>query len=549
MRMASGKKNKFSISDLNVTPHPVLPAPDEEMIEAVLKQPNGEELLASYIIDREETIRRENDDPFNFGYEPENWRDADDLLAEYDELLINGGNRAGKSCYAAKRVVQMAVRIPNARIWCLHTTSMSSVQMQHPLIHQYLPLEWKSAKKGRVTNILYSQKNGFGNNTFIGPNGSQVTFLNFAQEKRVIEGGEVDMVWIDEGFDELDWIETLRYRLITRRGLGDGRGKLLMTFTPITGFSPVCREYLAGFETIRSEKSELLPGQNVKSVALGEMPYIARSGRKNSAVMWFHTKMNPYQDWDSMVKQLSGRPKQEIKIRAYGFADDATTTQFPQFKSHNIIPHNRIPTENVSRYFATDPGGQKNWFMLWVAVDEHGRKYIYREWPDNAEWAVPGPGDGKKGLAQTQDVVLGIADIVELIKELEGEEAIEERWIDPRMGATQAAGKLGGTSYIDLLADEGMDVLPSAGLRIDQGVGMINDWLAYDEDRPISIDNEPSLYVSEKCENLIYCMRTWANREKDGATKDPIDTLRYMAVMNPTYLDPKGNKSYGGGGY
>tara|TARA_R100000458_G_scaffold12923_1_gene10766 strand:+ start:3461 stop:5104 length:1644 start_codon:yes stop_codon:yes gene_type:complete len=547
--MASGKKNKFSIGDLSITPHPVLPAPDEKMIEAVLKQPNGEELLASYIIDREETIRRENEDPFNFGYEPDNWRDADDLLAEYDELLINGGNRAGKSCYAAKRVVQMAVRVPNARIWCLHTTSMSSVQMQHPLIHQYLPLEWKNAKKGRVTNILYSQKNGFGNNTFIGPNGSQVTFLNFAQEKRVIEGGEVDMVWIDEGFDELDWIETLRYRLITRRGLGDGRGKLLMTFTPITGFSPVCREYLAGFETIRSEKSELLPGQNVKGVALGEMPYIARSGRKNSAVMWFHTKMNPYQDWDSMVKQLTGRPRQEIKIRAYGFADDATTTQFPQFKSHNIIPHDRIPTENVSRYFATDPGGQKNWFMLWVAVDEHGRKYIYREWPDNAEWAVPGPGDGKKGLAQTQDVVLGIADIVELIKELEGEEAIEERYIDPRMGATQAAGKLGGTSYIDLLADEGMDVLPSAGLRIDQGVGMINDWLAYDEDRPISIDNEPSLYVSEKCENLIYCMRTWANREKDGATKDPIDTLRYMAVMNPTYLDPKGNRSYGGGGY
>ena len=156
--------------------------------------------------------------------------------------------------------------------------------MQHPLIHQYLPLEWKNAKKGRVTNILYSQKNGFGNNTFIGPNGSQVTFLNFAQEKRVIEGGEVDMVWIDEGFDELDWIETLRYRLITRRGLGDGRGKLLNTFTPITGFSPVCREYLAGFETIRSVKSELLPGQNVKGVALGEMPYIARSGRKNSAV-------------------------------------------------------------------------------------------------------------------------------------------------------------------------------------------------------------------------------------------------------------------------
>ena len=182
-------------------------------------------------------------------------------------------------------------------------------------------------------------------------------------------------------------------------------------------------------------------------------------------------------------------------------------------------------------------------------MDEHGRYYIYREWPDDAEWAVPGPGDGKKGLAQTQDVMLGIADIVDHIKTLEGNEIIEERYIDPRMGATQAAGKLGGTSYIDLLADEGMDVLPSAGLKIEQGVGIINDWLAYDEDRPITIDNEPKLYISDRCENLIYCMRTWANKEKDGATKDPIDTLRYMAVMNPMYIDPKGEKTHGGGSY
>ena len=88
--------------------------------------------------------------------------------------------------------------------------------------------------------------------------------------------------------------------------------------------------------------------------------------------------------------------------------------------------------------------------MLWLAIDEHGRRYIYREFPsaDWGEWAVPGPGDGKRGLAQTQDVLLGIADIVEHIKTLEGKEAIEERYIDPRMGATQAAGKLGGTSYI-----------------------------------------------------------------------------------------------------
>ena len=82
---------KFSIKDLNITPHPVIPAPDEAMIEAILAQDNGEQLLAEYIVEREATIQREQEDPFNFGYEPDNWRVADELLNEYDEVLINGG--------------------------------------------------------------------------------------------------------------------------------------------------------------------------------------------------------------------------------------------------------------------------------------------------------------------------------------------------------------------------------------------------------------------------------------------------------------------------
>ena len=80
---------------------------------------------------------------------------------------------------------------------------------------------------------------------------------------------------------------------------------------------------------------------------------------------------------------------------------------------------------------------------------------------------------------------------------------------------------------------------PAAGLRVEDGVSIINDWLAWDKDQPLlAIDSEPKLYVSEECKNIIYSLREWTGADGDkGATKDPVDVLRYLAVMNPTHAN------------
>jgi hypothetical protein len=126
-----------------------------------------------------------------------------------------------------------------------------------------------------------------------------------------------------------------------------------------------------------------------------------------------------------------------------------------------------------------------------------------------------------------------------LIDELEGKEEIADRFIDPRAGGTQAIGKDGGTSLTDLLAEDPnpMWFTPAAGLRIEEGISIINDWLAWDKDEPLlAIHNEPNLYISETCKNIIYSLREWTGADGDkGATKDPVDVLRYLAVMNPTH--------------
>ena len=178
------------------TPHPVLVIPSQEkMQEFAARGDAGLDELARALEKREELIRLEKEDPYRYGFEPDNWKDADELWKGAGELLIQGGNRAGKSEYAAKRVVQTLTGKKGAKVWVVGMTAQSSIRDQQQLVYKYIPTEWKNIKKGRVQNVSFSQKNGFTENTFVLPNGSQCWFMNYSQEMRVIEGGEVDMIW------------------------------------------------------------------------------------------------------------------------------------------------------------------------------------------------------------------------------------------------------------------------------------------------------------------------------------------------------------------
>lgn len=515
------------------TPHPIISAPSPEDVQRFVGNIGIDETVKLLQL-REDKILAERMDPYRHGYEPPHWKDADELLKdpEISEFIILGGNRAGKSEYAAKRVCWLLSEYDECRIWCIHTTHMSSVQMQQPLIYKYLPAEYKTVKKTKITNVSYTQKNGFTEDTFVLPNRAQCYFLNQSQDIKVIEGGECDFIWIDEEINH-DWLKTLRYRTVTREG------KILLTFTPVSGYTPVIKEYLSGATITEWKDADLLKSEiNVPGGKRGTMPYRARCHRPDSAAMWFHSVMNEYSPFGQIAKTLKGRGPYEVKIRAYGWAESLQGTQFPRFGDHNIVKGEDIPEEGTN-YMVCDPAGARNWFMLWVRVDRSGRRWVYREWPDVSmgEWAIASAkADGKPGVAQTNQAGRGIEEYKDMILSMEDGEEIAERYIDPRSAGTQSAGRAGGTSLLELLEeDPPMFFTPSAGTRIDERVGIINDWLAYDLDEPIcSVVNEPGLYVSNNCENLIYSMREWTGRDgQKGATKDPIDALAYLAVMDP----------------
>ena len=143
-----------------------------------------------------------------------------------------------------------------------------------------------------------------------------------------------------------------------------------------------------------------------------------------------------------------------------------------------------------------------------------------------------------------------------MIRRLEGRTPIFERYIDPRAGKTAATAlKERNQALIDILAeptdeDEGMYFRPSVQTEIEEGLGIVNSMLAYNEEEPLSHINEPHLYISSDCKNLIWAMENWTGADRDkGACKDPIDTLRYLLMMDLMHIGKDSFKGHPGGSY
>jgi hypothetical protein len=188
--------------------------------------------------------------------------------------------------------------------------------------------------------------------------------------------------------------------------------------------------------------------------------------------------------------------------------------------------------------------------MLWGKVDSDGILWIYREWPDQSygEWALPSEKpDGRVGPAQKQGAGRGIDVYSELIWALETQgdarEEIAERYIDPRSAGSETITRDGGITLVDLLAEarDPLYFLPAVGMQVDDRVLQINDMLCWNREEPmVRGKNHPRIMIHEDCRNLIWSMNEWTGQDgQKGASKDPIDALGYMVVMQPQHVNKK----------
>lgn len=416
---------------LHWTPHPLLPVPPEATLGYWLAQPGGDAKLAQYYAQREKLIGLSEQNPYAYGTEPDHWRDADALLAlDILILMIFGGNRAGKSEYAAKRVVQDAVKFPESTLYCLHENVTASIALQHKLVWKYLPPEYKklnNARKDAVRKINYSQANGFTDGKIVLPNASEIFFLTYGQTPGDFEGLELGAkhtpgrlgVWADENLS-LPWLNMLKLRLASRSG------KLMWTFTPVNGITPCIKELLGTTaKTVQSKFAELLPDRvNVPGLPEGHMPYVVEPYFTKARAIYFHSILNPFGNHYVNIRSLvQGKPSEYIERRAYGYSRDVGQRQFPLFGEWNIIAPENLGATGTN-YMFTDPAGARNWATVWVRVLPGHPPILqfYRDWPSEqryGEWAVastremtadsrrgwdgdPGPAQNSLGFGITQ---------------------------------------------------------------------------------------------------------------------------------------------------
>ena len=464
---------------LGATPHPVAPLPEE----AWLREHTVSELL-DFLNDREKGIVLMANDPCHHGYEPPTWKildaicgfpwiDPDEaaIAAEPDAvkratmreskawclqvrrkllhqdmavrvLLLNGGNRGGKSEWAASRVMKLLLWKARSRAWCFHQDKSMSVQYQQPLLYKYFPVEYKSDKGIRkaTTYIAYKQQTGFPDESFVLPNASDCSFRFYEQNADKNQGGEVNVIWCDE-LVPASWVKELKARVATRNGW------LLITFTPVKGYTPTVKMFLDVGEITRETVAFVLPrdgGDPLPDLAelgddaekwLGTEPSQppVPAGRKfervprvmccpadrKQAVFFFHCWDNAFGNPRNLYDMHAKEPTTYQKMKFYGVATKAVTGQFPKFRVQigiHLFRAGQQPKRG-SRYHVVDPCSGRNWAQLWALVDRAPigkRIWIYREWPcpgkyvpgvgDMGPWAEPGdkhdgdPGPAQRGL-------------------------------------------------------------------------------------------------------------------------------------------------------
>ena len=443
--------------------HAVLPLPGPRQVREL-----GTSELEKFLNDRIALIRRAEGDPLRFGWEPPMWHVCDCLLGfdwvpekvaddvrrslgfrePVSTLLINGGNRAGKSEYAAKRLNLTLVRKDGARAWAFQSSAGNSVEMQQPVVWRYLPGEWRREIKSSVAYISYKQKMGFSEGRFVGDNGSECTFRNYEQEKTKIEGGECDFVWADELIPP-DWVETLGLRIATRAG------RMVITFTPVAGYSATVKMFQDGAKTVLDEPGWLLlrgtnepdlvralgfasseemeraeklgpncvPGDpmrkgrpqttdhrpQIEEGRFERVPRVMKCLEDGKAVVFFHSSDNPFGNPRRVWEEIRGKNIFYRRERFYGVANKTAACLFPKFSAVHIVPAKAVPAKGT-RYMVVDPCSGRNFFMLW-GIRTPQALTIYREWPGMIEipgygapglWAVPDgkKPDGKAGPAQ-----------------------------------------------------------------------------------------------------------------------------------------------------
>lgn len=248
---------------------------------------------------------------------------------------------------------------------------------------------------------------------------------------------------------------------------------------------------------------------------------------------------NPHVTKESLEAFTAGVTfsEEEEMARTGGEFGFLTHRAFQNYDSrvHLIEPFD-IPSE-WPRACWCDPASRRPFYFLWAAYDVVNKAWIiYREFPYD------------KLHHQYRSSQWTIQDYATIIRNLEGQERIDARVIDPRFGPAEYTIKgQKMTSVVEDFAKYGIYFdprVPDTG-REETGIERIRQLLHYDRALPIGPHNRPHLYIFDTVKSLPHAMENYAfvppnvrddrvlAEKMSEAFKDPVDTARYGILYGP----------------
>ena len=535
--------------ELKFTQHPILSAPTDE--EIVMLADEDPRLLKQLFEAHEGRIQAAEEDPIRHGFDLEGWQRVREGLEEYNEVLVLGGNRSGKTTGCAKMLMEAVMQNNDGHIVCFSQNADTSIKVQQAAIWEMMPKEFRRKTKSTEGYINFSMQNGFTGSSFIFPDTRTrvdfKTYTQYSNNQTILEGFEFGFkkhggnnigAWLDEYLGDAALVNTLRFRLATRNS------KMLIGFTPIDGYTPFVAEYIKGAETLQTKNAELLDR---------EVPVKQYSPDRDASIVYLHSDENPFGGYSRIAKDLRNRPEEEILVRAYGIPVKSMTSLVPMFNSEvNVLSDKKnrynmlfpdISSSAFTCYQVVDPAGARNYVAIWAGVNEDGEVYIRREWPDRqtyGEWAEFGDPKWKYGPA-AKKIGLDVAGYVELFQEIEDDLGIEvfERIGDSRFFAKENENN---DDLFTVFADYDMHFIPSDGRNEELGINALDEWFAYNPNAEIDMANRPMCYIHKDCGNLIDSLINYNSKGKqDEPLKDFFDVIRYLRMSasgdGPMHID------------
>lgn len=249
---------------------------------------------------------------------------------------------------------------------------------------------------------------------------------------------------------------------------------------------------------------------------------------------------------EHIQKLLDNWPQDEIEARAHGKAMYLRGLIFKTFdpQIHVLKESIKVP-QGAAVYQSVDPHSDKPFASIWGMPDQRGDLYIVDEWPN-------------EDFYKMHNCQLTVKDYARIFKDKEKGWRIERRIIDRHFAETPSVVNR-RTLREEFQEETGLYFEPSykggneKEGEMDTGIIKVRDYLRYDTKNPMSVLNQPKLFINPHCTNLIKSLSRWARNPDTGKVqddyKDFCDTIRYLCMEDPKIYQPlpphQARKTYG----